>query len=81
MTSQDTPSSSRTSLVRQRNKRNYRRMLRHSYFFTFVIPHDMDEAIRAAAKAKGIPLAELVRTYIEWGLENDQDRNPRRSLG
>ncbi len=28
--------------------------------------------VRAKAKAKGVSASELVRTYIEWGLENDE---------
>lgn len=28
--------------------------------------------LRANAKKKGISLGELVRTYIEWGLENEE---------
>ena len=28
--------------------------------------------VKDAAKAKGVSASELVRTYIEWGLENDE---------
>jgi hypothetical protein len=35
------------------------------------LDHDDAKALRALAKRKGVPVAELIRTFIAWGLEND----------
>lgn len=32
---------------------------------------DMRSRIKAQAKASGVTMSELIRTYVEWGLEND----------
>lgn len=38
----------------------------------FMVSNEMKAAIKIKAKNKNISIAELVRTYIEWGLENDK---------
>jgi hypothetical protein len=35
------------------------------------LDHDDAKALRACAKRKGVKVAELIRTYVAWGLEND----------
>jgi hypothetical protein len=35
------------------------------------LDHDDAKALRALAKRKGVKMAELIRTYIAWGLEED----------
>jgi hypothetical protein len=35
------------------------------------LDHDDAQALRALAKRKGTTVAELIRTYVAWGLEND----------
>lgn len=32
---------------------------------------EMMAAVRARAAKSGVSMSELIRTYIEWGLEND----------
>lgn len=39
---------------------------------TFMLTDEMADELKAKAKGKKIPIAELIRTYIEWGLENDK---------
>ena len=38
----------------------------------FMVTNEMKTALKAKAKSKKVPIAELIRTYIEWGLENDK---------
>jgi hypothetical protein len=35
------------------------------------LDHDDVEALRVIAKRNGTTVAELIRTFIAWGLEND----------
>jgi Ribbon-helix-helix protein, copG family len=35
------------------------------------LDHDDAEALRALAKRDGTTVAELIRTFVAWGLEND----------
>jgi hypothetical protein len=35
------------------------------------LDHDDAKALRELAKRKGVAVAELIRTYVAWGLEND----------
>lgn len=39
--------------------------------FNVRIDDDMHGAVLKLAIKQNVPIAELVRTYIEWGLEND----------
>jgi hypothetical protein len=34
------------------------------------LDHDDAQALRSLAKAKSTSVAELVRTFVAWGLEN-----------
>jgi hypothetical protein len=41
------------------------------------LDHDTAWALRAVAKRKGTTVAELIRTYVAWGLmEDDSGRRP-----
>jgi hypothetical protein len=52
-------------------KRAYRLSKLLWAYQTVRLDHDDAKALRALAKRKGIPVAELIRTYVAWGLEND----------
>jgi hypothetical protein len=58
-----------------RGRRDYARRYRQSKalwaYQTVRLDHDDAKALRALAKRKGVAVAELIRTFIVWGLEND----------
>ena len=67
--------SRRLKSKRRRRRRNWRRAYRLSkklWFYQMVrLDHDDARALRALAKRKHISVAELIRTFVTWGLEND----------
>jgi hypothetical protein len=52
------------------NMSRYERMKNHSHQFTIRISHEDKELLWERAKRKKLSVAELIRTYIEWGFEN-----------
>ena len=51
-----------------RNK--YQRQKDYSHQFTVRISHEDKELLWERARRKKLSVAELIRIYIEWGLEN-----------
>jgi Ribbon-helix-helix protein, copG family len=68
-----------TKIVRLRapDRRNWQRQYRLSklrwHYQIIRLDHDDAEALRALAKRDGTTVAELIRTYVAWGLENDYE--------
>ena len=58
-----------------RGRRDYARRYQQSKalwaYQTVRLDHDDARALRALAERKGVAVAELIRTFIVWGLEND----------
>jgi hypothetical protein len=56
---------------RQPDRRDWKRQYRLSkllwHYQTVRLDHDDAQALRALAKRKGVPVAELIRTFIAWG--------------
>jgi hypothetical protein len=60
---------------RPSDRRDWQRQYRLSkllwHYQMVRLDHDDAEALRALAKRKGVKVAELIRTYVAWGLEED----------
>jgi hypothetical protein len=52
-------------------KRQYRLSKLLWHYQMVRLDHDDAEALRALAKRRGVTVAELIRTFVAWGLEND----------
>jgi predicted DNA-binding ribbon-helix-helix protein len=52
-------------------KRQYRLAKKHWHYQLVRLDHDDAHALKAIAERRNISVAELVRTYIAWGLEED----------
>jgi hypothetical protein len=52
-------------------KRQYRLSKELWAYQTVRLDHDDAKALRALAKRKEVPVAELIRTFVAWGLENE----------
>jgi hypothetical protein len=52
-------------------KRQYRLSKLLWHYQMVRLDHNDAQALRALAKRKGVTAAELIRTFITWGLEND----------
>jgi hypothetical protein len=58
-----------------RDKRDYARQYRMSknrwHYQTIRLDHEDAQMLKAIAKRRKTSVAELIRTYITWGLEED----------
>ena len=52
-------------------RRQYRLAKARWYWQAVRLDHEDGKALRALAKRKGTTVAELIRTYVAWGLEED----------
>jgi len=70
---------SQRAYMRQYNheRRDYRRQYRLSkqrwHYQPVRLDHDDAQMLKHLAKRRNTTVAELIRTYITWGLENDYD--------
>jgi hypothetical protein len=57
------------------SERDWRRQYRLSkklwHYQIIRLDHDDAKALRELAKREGTTVAELIRRYVSWGLEND----------
>jgi len=51
-------------------REHYHRIKQDTKFYTIRFPHDDYEALRNMAARDRTSVAELIRTFITWGLEN-----------
>jgi hypothetical protein len=63
--------SRRRSPDRRDWKRQYRLAKERWYWQSVRLDHEDAAALRALAKRRRTSVAELIRTYVAWGLEND----------
>jgi predicted DNA-binding ribbon-helix-helix protein len=58
-----------------RERRDYRRQYcmskRRWHYQSIRLDHDDAQMLKAIAKRRSTTVAELIRTYVAWGLEND----------
>jgi len=64
-----------------RDKRDYRRQYSLSkerwHYQTVRLDHDDAQMLKAIAERRGTTVVELIRTYVTWGLmEDDSKRRP-----
>jgi hypothetical protein len=58
--------------MRERNWRRAYRLSKKLWHYQMVrLDHDDARALCALAKRKRTTVAELIRTFVAWGLEND----------
>ena len=62
-------------VTRAPDKRDWRRHYRLSkvlwHYQSVRLDHDDAQALRALAKRRGTSVAELIRTFVAWGLEDE----------
>lgn len=54
---------------------HYARMKLNNVHYNLVMPIEMNQELHAVAVRGSTTVAELIRTYIEWGLENGYKPN------
>jgi hypothetical protein len=61
-----------TDRHRQTEQRRYRSSKGHWHYQMVRLDHDDAEALRALAKRRKTTVAELIRTFVTWGLEESE---------
>lgn len=60
------------------NRASYLRKKVNNKFFTFTLDYEMFEELREVAKSDNTSIAETIRLYVAWGLENHSIEERRR---
>jgi predicted DNA-binding ribbon-helix-helix protein len=55
-------------------RRQYRKAKERWHYQLVRLDHDDAQMLKAIAKRRGTTVAELIRTYVTWGLEEDDAR-------